>query len=367
MQSHVYNAVERALHHLALGSRPIAELSFDVNVFLSSGKNEAEDDDRHVFVSGLARAGTTIIMRRLHETGLFRSLTYRDMPFVLCPNLWERLSGLSLRDIEPVERAHGDRLKIDADSPEALDEVFWRVFAGDAYIRDDHLCAYDVDAELLERFRQYVACILRSRCAPNAGLRYLSKNNNNILRLSSLQAAFPRSMIVIPFRDPVQHANSLLTQHVNFCQVQDEDPFARAYMKWLAHHEFGREHRPFWLERERPFQRSAYPITGINYWLETWLRIYGWVCDNRPEGSILVCYEDLCSGPTAWQGILERLAVEFDSSRQDQPFQRAAHKAVSGLDDDLLAQARWLYGELRHASAGDLHIDANAMPRRAAG
>jgi hypothetical protein len=366
MQNHAYNAVERALHHLALGSRPIAEISFDLNALLSSSKDESDDDDHHVFVSGLARAGTTIIMRRLHETGLFRSLTYRDMPFVLCPNLWERLSGMSRRSIEPVERAHGDRLKIDADSPEALDEVFWRVFAAQAYIRDDHLCAHGVDAELNQRFRRYIACVLHSQRGTHAKRRYLSKNNNNILRLNSLRTAFPRSTILIPFREPVQHANSLLTQHVKFCFLQDQDRFARSYMKWLAHHEFGLEHRPFWLDNERPFRRSAYPTSSINYWLEMWLRVYGWLCDNRPGSSILVCYEDLCSSPDAWKHVLERLDVEDTSSSPEPSFQQAEDKEVSGLDDPLVTQARALYRELRQASARDHQIEVSVTPRSVA-
>lgn len=364
MQRHAYNAVERALHHLALGFRPIAEISFELNLLLSSEKHEIGNDDRHVFVCGLARAGTTIIMRQLHETGLFRSLTYRDMPFVLCPNLWERLAGLSPRNIKAVERAHGDRLKIDADSPEALDEVFWRVFAAQAYIGDDHLRAHDVDAELIGRFRRYIACILRSQCRTGAKRRYLSKNNNNILRLNFLRTTFPGSTIVIPFRHPIQHANSLLTQHVNFCRLQGDDRFARSYMTWLAHHEFGLEHRPFWLDSGRPFQKSAYPPSNINYWLETWLRIYGWLRDHRPGGSVLVCYEDLCSGPAAWQHILERLCVEHTARCEERPFRRAEDKKVSGLDDYLVAQTRALYAELRQASARDLYTTPRSAARQ---
>ena len=79
---------------------------------------------QHVFISGLARAGTTVLMRKFHATGLYRSLTYRDMPFVLAPNLWRRLSLISRREIENAERAHGDNLFVNIDSPESLDEVF---------------------------------------------------------------------------------------------------------------------------------------------------------------------------------------------------------------------------------------------------
>jgi hypothetical protein len=351
MRERAYNVAERALHHLALGSQSIAEIAFDLNGLLTSTENDAAGDQRHVFVAGLARAGTTIVMRRLHETGLFRSLTYRDMPFVLCPNLWERLSSLSRRDIEAVERAHGDRLTIDADSPEALDEVFWRVFAGPDYIKADHLSAHDVPPELIERFRHYVSCILRSQNRTGRRRRYLSKNNNNILRLKALQTAYPSSIIVIPFRDPGQHANSLRNQHLKFRRMQDEDRFARTYMKWLAHHEFGLEHKPFWLEAGRPFAVSSYAADSINYWLETWLRIYEWLRRNRPGNSVLVCYEDLCSDPTVWSQLLARLGIERGPQGADQPFSRAADKQVSDVDSCLLAEASDLYRALRQEAA----------------
>jgi hypothetical protein len=136
-------------------------------------------------------------------------------------------------------------------------------------------------------------------------------------------------------------------------------------MTWLAHHEFGLEHRPFWLESERPFQASAYPTSSINYWLETWLRTYGWLHHNRPRGSILVCYEDLCSDPAGWWRILERLDVPHASHRELQPFRQAEDREVSGLDASLVAQARALYGELRLASTRDLAIEMDAMPRSA--
>jgi Sulfotransferase family len=355
MQNHGYNAVERALHHLALGSRPIAEISFDVNVLLSSrmagAAGKTESDGRHVFVSGLARAGTTIIMRRLHETGLFRSLTYRDMPFVLCPNLWERISNLSRRDMEAVERVHGDGLQVDVDSPEALDEVFWRVFAGSDYIKETHLCAHGADNDLVEKFRRYISCILHCQSDGSQKRRYLSKNNNNILRLGALRAAFPNSVILIPFRDPVQQANSLLNQHRKFSQLQGDDVFVRSYMKWLAHHEFGLEHRPFWFDNGRAFEASRYRASDINYWLEAWLRVYGWVRDNRPENGLFVCYEDICSDPDLWNRILEWLAVPGSSDSAEGSFSRAEDKAVSGVDHDLAAAARALYSDLRQEFA----------------
>ena len=87
-----YSALDRALHRLAL-SRP----------GLQAGMAELEDDlfrkqldqvpaGGEVFVTGLPRAGTTLLLDLLHGTGEFASLTYRQMPFVLAPLLWDRIT-----------------------------------------------------------------------------------------------------------------------------------------------------------------------------------------------------------------------------------------------------------------------------------
>ena len=90
-----FSFLDQILHRLALQATPIAELSFDMDQ-RSVRKDPREIiGERHVFVSGLARAGTTVLMRHFHATGAYRSLTYRDMPFVLAPNLWRRLTPLA--------------------------------------------------------------------------------------------------------------------------------------------------------------------------------------------------------------------------------------------------------------------------------
>jgi hypothetical protein len=350
MQGHSYNAAERVLHYLALASKPVAELSFDLNAVLSSRERRPAADDRHVFVSGLARAGTTIIMRRLHETGAFRSLTYRDMPFVLCPSLWQRISSTARKDAHATERAHGDRLTVDFDTPEALDEVFWRVFAGALYIKNDHLCIHAADSDLIEKFRNYIRYILDAQDPADRRSRYLSKNNNNILRLDAVRAAFPRATIVIPFRDPIQHANSLLEQHIRFSRLQRDDRFIRSYMGWLAHHEFGLAHKPFQLDRRSRPEASPHEVASINYWLERWLEAYAWLLANRPDTSVLVCYEDLCSDPRVWDRMLGRLELRIDGATSMTALARAGDKDVPGVDADLAATSHTLYDQLRHRS-----------------
>ena len=40
----------------------------------------------------MARSGSTILLNSIYKTDIFASLTYADMPFVLAPNLWSKIS-----------------------------------------------------------------------------------------------------------------------------------------------------------------------------------------------------------------------------------------------------------------------------------
>ena len=98
-------------------------------------------------------------------------------------------------------------------------------------------CRIRPTTSIFAGYRDFIRLVLRR----TGKTRYLSKNNNHLLRLESLAKAFPDSVILIPIRDPRDHALSLLNQHKRFL---DSDAFTRDYMGWLGHHEFGATHRP---------------------------------------------------------------------------------------------------------------------------
>ena len=344
-----YEPAAKLLHRLTLGSTMVAETSFDLEQALHGRRSQVAGTGSPVFVAGLARAGTTMLMRMLHDTQAFCSLTYRDMPFVLAPNTWARLTGLSRRDVAARERAHGDGIIVDVDSPEALEEVFWRVFCGPAYIGPETLRPMEADDDVLEQFRRYVAIILKRYQAD----RYLSKNNNNLLRLPSLRRAFPNAVLLVPFRDPMQHARSLLGQHQRFVTQQSEDPFARTYMTWLVHHEFGLDHRPFDLLGGG---RRAGDPADLSYWLRQWTAAYDYVWRQAQAGSfepVFVSYELLCAEPArACDGLakllgLPRASIDF------QP--RESRTDVDAVDDArLVRDARQLYETMQASSRASL-------------
>ena len=72
---------------------------------------------------------------------------------------------------------------------------------------------------------------------------YLSKNNNNYKRIELIHSILPNTKFIIPFRSPLQHANSLLSQHQHFCKLQKQNKFILQYMNYLGHFEFGNNHK----------------------------------------------------------------------------------------------------------------------------
>ena len=328
-----YSALDRTLHRLALGSPMVGEMAMDIEkgLFL---KSAPEDSGRHVFVTGLARAGTTILMREIHATGQFGSLTYADMPFVLAPNLWAKLSSKGAKVGTRAERAHGDGIEVDTQSPEALDEVYWRMADSSAYIGEEGLSPHAPDEEVVAGYRDLIRLVLRK----TGKTRYVSKNNNNILRIGPLADAMPEAQFLVPLREPLAHAASLLNQHERFA---DSDPFVRDYMTWLGHHEFGATHRPFLFDG-RP---EGDPAT-LDYWLGTWIAAYRALdAAEAAHGNIcFIPYEALSGDPAVWAAVARRIGLE---PRPAGELKVVCDKAPGAHDAALAAEAAALHARLK--------------------
>ena len=130
-----YSLLQRFLHRTVLSSQLMREIMFDVeqSIFL---KKDDLFEDNHVFVAGLARSGTTILLNAIYQSNQFASLTYDDMPFILAPNFWAKISSRKSHG-ELQERAHGDGIRVSTNSPEAFEEVFWKTFIDNSIIDDE--------------------------------------------------------------------------------------------------------------------------------------------------------------------------------------------------------------------------------------
>ena len=81
-----YNFIERKLHDLVLGNKFINKSLFELEKTIFKFKDLR--NEYHIFITGLPRSGTTILLNYIYQTNYFSSFKYSDMPFILSPNLF---------------------------------------------------------------------------------------------------------------------------------------------------------------------------------------------------------------------------------------------------------------------------------------
>ena len=285
-----YNILIRFLHRITLGNKFVPELLFDLENLLNKNAHKKTQIKHQVYVGGLARAGTTILMRTIYSTKRFASYTYRDMPFLISPNIWNFISK-RFKSNEPMQRNHNDNILINLDSPEQFEEIFWKLKNERKYIEKEFLKNYTVDDYSLELYENFIKnCIIKYN--KNS---YLSKNNNSILRIDSIIKKFPNSLFLVLFRSPLDHAISLFKTHINFSKLQVKNKFMINYMDYLAHYEFGLNHK-YMNFPERII--TKYNNNQLNFWLSEWINFYTYTLDKKLKENknvILINYEDLCT------------------------------------------------------------------------
>jgi len=188
-----YRSAEIWLHDLALRYGFIRKALFHLDCDLFGPSKNILPETNPVFVLGLARSGTSILLEILAATGAFSFLSYKHMPFVTAPVTATRISNLRRKNLDARERAHGDGIKISLKSPESFEEVIWQTL-GAADTRSglyNFRTPTNTMRQGFDAFRGQV--ILSNHRHPTAN-RYLSKNNNNIGRIDIL-AKIPKAAI----------------------------------------------------------------------------------------------------------------------------------------------------------------------------
>ena len=358
-----YGVVDRALHRAAFSSLELHKSVAEIENRIYGRRLRDIAVDRPVFVAALPRAGTTMLLNALFAVGAFASHTYRDMPFLLTPLLWSSLSRRFRRHSEPVARAHGDGMTVGFDSPEAFEEVLWRAFWREKYKNNQIDCWTAADArrhgEFRAFFRAHAAKVVALRSDVRDDLqggsrRYLSKNNANIARFPAIREMFPDAVFLVPFRNPLDQAGSLLRQHLRFSEIHAAQPFARQYMKDLGHFEFGANLRPIQFPSGPSEKGDGRPSADTaRYWLEYWCAAYRHVLAMASRDPVLVSYDRLCAAPDAE---LERIAVRAGLGEAEKGALAATgrrFRAPSGhadacgeVEPQLLATAAELHGRL---------------------
>jgi len=315
-----YSWLEQKLHKFALSSQFMREATFD---FESTNISSSSETGEHIFITGLARSGTTILLNALYKSNVFASLSYADMPFLLAPNLWSKIS-FNKRDLEVKERVHGDGIKVSKESPEAFEEVFWKTFIHE-----------DIEA-LEEKFRKYISNIMH-KYEKN---RYLSKNNQNIKRIDLIASIFTHAKILVPFRDPIQHAYSLLNQHKKFIEYSKNDNFISKYMHWIGHTEFGLHYIPLH-NQNLIFSNDL----EINHWIEQWYLTYknAFQILKNKMNLHFISYEKLCTEKDYWFQIQKLVNIE---KPYDFEFKESKKDISLNIDKELIGKALSVFSDL---------------------
>ena len=313
-----YSNIQKFLHDFVLSKKIINKSLFELEKIIYL-KNKDIKNQSHVFITGLPRSGTTSLLNFLFSSNEYASLKYRNMPFVLSPNFSKLFNK---KNITKKERLHRDGINFDNNSPEALDEVF-----------------FDNSEEFVKHeLENYIQLILLS----NKKSKYLSKNNLNYKRIDLIHSMLPNSIFLIPIREPLQHAYSLLNQHLHFSRLQKKDDFIRRYMNYLGHNEFGLNHKPW----NKPINFND--LNNINYWLEQWNLFYDFIFKKLQsyENCYFVIYEELVN-PNYVEKIFKKINLEKDK-KIDLKFFRNSNKIELNIeyDKNIFDKSQLLYQNL---------------------
>lgn len=261
--------------------------------------------DRPVYIAGLARAGSTLLLELVARQKGAVSHRYRDFPLLHTPYLWNRYLDLAGAAAGPArERAHRDGLVVDRDSPEAFEEVLWMSFF--PVLHDPNRSAV-LDADTRNPpFERFYEDHLRKLLWLREGDRYVSKGNYNVTRLEYLHRLFPDARFVVPIRDPGSHVASLMRQHALFSSGQRANPRAVTHLRRVGHFEFGVDRRPIHTGDEEAVAgvRSSWERgRELEGWARYWSLIYGHIAERLERNPSLAAatrimsLEALCARP----------------------------------------------------------------------
>jgi hypothetical protein len=261
--------------------------------------------ERPVYICGLARAGSTILLEMLARAPGFTSHRYSDYAFLWTPFWWNSLrSRLPLATPLPAERAHCDRIVVTPGSPEALEELLWmHFFPGRHNPELDQVLDADNENAAFDAFyAAHIRKLLAVRCAR----RYVAKGNYNLTRLGYLQRLFPDARFVIAVREPLAHVASLVKQDRLFSDWARASPAISRHLVRSGHFEFGACKRAVNsgdYEQAAGIQSCFDAGRAIEGYARQWAASYGWLGSRLAADAelaracLLVRYEHLCSAP----------------------------------------------------------------------
>jgi len=300
-----YSYLERILNTQFLGDTQISDFLYE-RLMRKSREYQCPSLSQHIFITGLARAGTTCLLNQLYSTQKLASICYKHMPFILSPRI-ASFAAQYTKDVGFKERSQKDGIFISPSSPECLDEPFW-IKSDPGYYRHPLQSNTKYHTNVFKAYD----CLLSEYSKRQDMKPILIKNNNNHIRLHQLTNHFPHSLFLCVFRHPIPHSVSLRNSHEIFLKLHKLDTYTSEYLNLLGHREFGVFHRRFVYQEITQEDSFETRTDNLNYWLEQWIQTHSWYLESGLVGRnniLWICYEHLCSRNENLEMLFTRLGL----------------------------------------------------------
>ena len=261
--------------------------------------------EKPIYITGLARAGTTIILEMLSKHSDVATHQYKHILMPYLPYLFSMITSIVKIYTKPFERFHKDGIIVTRESPEAVEEIIWRKFFDNNHNENiSNIIGGDTSNPKFEKFYQ---THIRKLILNQNRSRYLAKNNYHVTRLEYLLRLFPSSKFLIIIRNPIDHIASLIKQTKLFLRMEREHPLLIDWLRISGHNEFG--HHQLCInvgntERIHEIRELwSFKETYIRGWAHYWRSIYNFIANQLDvnkklkKATFIVRYDDLCESP----------------------------------------------------------------------
>jgi hypothetical protein len=274
-----------------------------VETSMVSGELEQVAIRAPIFVSGLARSGSTLLHEVVSSHPGVATHRIKDYPMIFTPFWWRRATA-GIKPPPARERPHRDKMMITTESPDAIEEMVWMAFFRRCH--DPGVSNLITAADRHPTFETFYRNHIRKLLLAERASRYAAKNNYDIARLGYLLRLFPDARFLIPVRAPAGHISSFARQHQWFSEGHRQNRKALTSMQWSGHFEFGLDRRPINLgdlEKVRRVQdawKAGAEVRGLALY---WDMVYGYLARLLQtdaavrDASLVVRFEDVCKTP----------------------------------------------------------------------
>ncbi|MGY5872530.1 MAG: sulfotransferase [Candidatus Thorarchaeota archaeon] len=259
-----------------------------------------------IYITGLARSGTTVVLEMLSQHKDIASHRYLHMVLPYAPHWFQRLADYVPIMTIPSERLHKDGLFVTRDSPEAVEETFWQEYFDNAL--DESLSNVLGSNASNPKFEDFYQANIKKLLINRKSSRYLAKNNYNVTRMEYLLKLFPDTKFVIMIRNPFDHIASLAKQDAIFKEMEANDPRLLEWTKLIGHREFGSAKVCINLDNTETVQKirelweskETYVEGWAIYWASIYEHVHRQIQENPSikKAALVVRYEDLCDSPS---------------------------------------------------------------------